>query len=542
MSGRGSSPSSAASSPGASPRHRGRQSRAESKQKQSPRTPPRHRHHHKDHASETKEIKASRSKHAAKDGKKLESLRKDVTKHTSPSRSRSASGSRLSTSSVGSGIGVAVACDCDAAMLFDEPVKHLEVSDTNSNKMEERRTSQVSDSGVESMDSDKLKAKVNQELPQCSSSNDTEITQGQEMTNGAESENLGLTPSYQEDKNGETRIMLDSGVMSKEQEDQNVTPEYDLEETSDAERETRENSPNEDSLEAKYDLLPSVAGKDFLGVLGYRRIETEKDVMASSIICTDGSDVEALSEVDDNENPMDDNENEKDSSDSIEVLDGDEKHIRRYTSGDNLYASDTDGSNLETLTKDIDHDQTSPSQEDQDDLDQRDSPVPLPIDAVVELKSTEPGALLGKPDCTKMSDQDSDSHFDSDTSDGGAGIGGEYLNYEDVMSSLIYGYTKMTDSGIDQFGASGIPRPDSLCLPRPMHRRIHRSESNSSSVHSYSSTEALIEAATSTPLHAQGTVDQDGEMIAFVAQDLAEKIRMSSPLTRSSRGGEEGCL
>ena len=55
---------------------------------------------------------------------------------------------------------------------------------------------------------------------------------------------------------------------------------------------------------------------------------------------------------------------------------------------------------------------------------------------------------------------------------------------------------------------------------------------HSSCVFSQSSTEALIEAATSTPLHVQGKLTRQGDSVEFVAEDLDEKIRMSSPLTK----------
>ncbi len=51
-------------------------------------------------------------------------------------------------------------------------------------------------------------------------------------------------------------------------------------------------------------------------------------------------------------------------------------------------------------------------------------------------------------------------------------------------------------------------------------------------IFSQSSTEAIIEAATSTPLHAQGKITRQGDSIEFVAEDLTEKIRMSSPLNK----------
>ena len=53
---------------------------------------------------------------------------------------------------------------------------------------------------------------------------------------------------------------------------------------------------------------------------------------------------------------------------------------------------------------------------------------------------------------------------------------------------------------------------------------------------SQSSTEALIEAATSTPLHVQGKLTRQGDSVEFVAEDLDEKIRMSSPHSKRGKG------
>jgi len=39
--------------------------------------------------------------------------------------------------------------------------------------------------------------------------------------------------------------------------------------------------------------------------------------------------------------------------------------------------------------------------------------------------------------------------------------------------------------------------------------------------------DALIEVATSTPLHAQGTVSVEGDMITFVADGINELIKRS---------------
>ena len=90
---------------------------------------------------------------------------------------------------------------------------------------------------------------------------------------------------------------------------------------------------------------------------------------------------------------------------------------------------------------------------------------------------------------------------------------------------------------------SNIPRPDSLSLPKPLQfyeRQKGEAEQGESLVSptttdSISSmTERLLQAATSTPLQDQGVLTKDGDMIEFVAEDLTEKIRMSSPLSKSA--------
>ena len=81
-------------------------------------------------------------------------------------------------------------------------------------------------------------------------------------------------------------------------------------------------------------------------------------------------------------------------------------------------------------------------------------------------------------------------------------------------------------------------RPHSLSLPRPVQckerPRQAKRGSESSSLSGYSccsSTDALIEAAASLPL--QGTITRDGDMIAFVAEDLNSMIKMSSPISKT---------
>ena len=101
-------------------------------------------------------------------------------------------------------------------------------------------------------------------------------------------------------------------------------------------------------------------------------------------------------------------------------------------------------------------------------------------------------------------------------------------------------YEPRLDSSDSEFYGQegGLERPASLSLPRPLQfyerKRMRKRASESSlSEHSRSSsTDALIEAAASTPLHAQGTIERDGGMIAFVAEGLQEMIRRSSPLPR----------
>lgn len=82
---------------------------------------------------------------------------------------------------------------------------------------------------------------------------------------------------------------------------------------------------------------------------------------------------------------------------------------------------------------------------------------------------------------------------------------------------------------------SGDPehaRPESLSLPRSLQfcdrQRLTKKESYSS-LSEYSSRsgsmDALIEAATSTPLHTQGTVCVEGEMTTFIAHGFNELIK-----------------
>ena len=87
-------------------------------------------------------------------------------------------------------------------------------------------------------------------------------------------------------------------------------------------------------------------------------------------------------------------------------------------------------------------------------------------------------------------------------------------------------------------------RPDSLSLPRPLqylekkkyikyHKRGKSDSSYASDVSRSSSTDALIEEASKTPLSSKGTVTKDGDMIAFVAEGLNDLIKLSSPLSQT---------
>ena len=92
-----------------------------------------------------------------------------------------------------------------------------------------------------------------------------------------------------------------------------------------------------------------------------------------------------------------------------------------------------------------------------------------------------------------------------------------------------------------------IPRPVSLSLPKPLQyyekqrqqpgltqeKTLTSSdlEEIEQAVESTEESEPLLSDVTSTPLQQQGTVMQEGDMISFVAEDLQEKIKMSSPMS-----------
>ena len=224
---------------------------------------------------------------------------------------------------------------------------------------------------------------------------------------------------------------------------------------------------------------------------------------------------------------------DKISSDSIEVLEPDHSDDDKKDSSDDSCSSghmEEIYKNKFLILSDCEKLVASSAPDSEVDPDEARSPPspPMPIDAVVHVKNNNDmppggGARMKQPDPSLYP-----------SSGGSSGD-------EDEITPVSHGYGLMHD--LEQIAADGgVTRPDSLSLPRPLqpkHKQLVRSESDSSSwsdIYSHhSSTEALIEAASATPLRNQGTVTKEGDMIAFVAEDLMEKIRMSSPLTRKGK-------
>jgi len=112
--------------------------------------------------------------------------------------------------------------------------------------------------------------------------------------------------------------------------------------------------------------------------------------------------------------------------------------------------------------------------------------------------------------------------------------------YESPTHTIAGAAAAAADLSTDAVGS----RPDSLYLSRSILQERERqwlakkgsysslSECDSSPA---GSMEALIEAATSTPLHSQGTVSVEGDMITFVADGINELIKRS-------RGGKYTCF
>ena len=154
---------------------------------------------------------------------------------------------------------------------------------------------------------------------------------------------------------------------------------------------------------------------------------------------------------------------------------------------------------------------------------------PVPVDAVINVQQTgeKTTALTGG---ARPKRQIKGAAMESRAANSSAD------SSEDEVTPIQQNMDFIRD--LDQIADSGASRPGSLSLPRPLGsaktKRMARSDSDSSSwselyASRHGSTEALIEAASNTPLHTQGTVIKEGEMIAFIAEDLSEKIRMSSP-------------
>lgn len=146
------------------------------------------------------------------------------------------------------------------------------------------------------------------------------------------------------------------------------------------------------------------------------------------------------------------------------------------------------------------------------------------------------------------------------------------VTLEGVSNSESVSTLELCDSGeqpTDKHSGdseSSITRPDSLCLPRPLQqyeRKRSKSDGQTElasyinngtnvitewrSCRSASTTEEImvkkdpefenIEETMLSKSMPQGTIVRKGEMIEFIADDLQEKIRRSSPLTKTDSSG-----
>ncbi|XP_021371044.1 uncharacterized protein DDB_G0284127-like [Mizuhopecten yessoensis] len=144
------------------------------------------------------------------------------------------------------------------------------------------------------------------------------------------------------------------------------------------------------------------------------------------------------------------------------------------------------------------------------------------------------------------------------------------VTLEGVSNSESVSTLELCDSGEPDkqspSSESNISRPDSLCLPRPLQqyeRKRSKSDgqnqlasyiNNSTNVitewrscRSASTTEEIlgkkdpefenIEETMLSKSMPHGTIVRKGEMIEFIAEDLQEKIRRSSPLTKTDSSG-----
>lgn len=234
--------------------------------------------------------------------------------------------------------------------------------------------------------------------------------------------------------------------------------------------------------------------------------EDEDEVMASSVICTDGSDVEALTD--------DRDLSDVDMQDTVRdaQLDSDEEVHSSWDSG------------LEKGPDDKTHSDSDAAVS---------SPHHAHVDAVVNVKN-KPLQRSDSPSSLPLQGGEGARAKSFDRSDSESPPGGD-----EEVTPVAQGYDFMMD--LDSMANGGILRPDSLSLPRPLQHRyrqkVARSESESSSwsdINSHhGSTEALLDGSSNTPLYTQGTVLKEGDQIAFVAEDLNEKIKRSSPLTKA---------
>lgn len=86
-------------------------------------------------------------------------------------------------------------------------------------------------------------------------------------------------------------------------------------------------------------------------------------------------------------------------------------------------------------------------------------------------------------------------------------------------------------SQISEQQIKSLTRPGDLSLPKPLQQLEDTGRVQSTDISEYSE---LI----NTPL--QGTVEKHGDMVEFVAEDLQEKIKLSSPVSRQDTSGSEG--
>ncbi|XP_013416974.1 BLOC-1-related complex subunit 6 [Lingula anatina] len=82
----------------------------------------------------------------------------------------------------------------------------------------------------------------------------------------------------------------------------------------------------------------------------------------------------------------------------------------------------------------------------------------------------------------------------------------------------------------DDSPRSSSSRPNDLTLPKPLqhYERIQRMKYTSETEDAVD----VLDELAKTPLQSQGTVMKEGELVAFVADDLQQKIKLSSPCSK----------